>query len=58
MNIKIIEEEYEFLINKPNERFLIGSKLYGTDNEKSDTDMLIVYESFHEESDLYYPNFH
>lgn len=58
MNIKISKEEFDYIIKLECERHVIGSRLYGSNSEKSDTDILIIYKSFHGGSDLYYPNFH
>lgn len=57
MNIKINKEQAEYIFSREIARHTIGSKLYGTYNEESDTDILIIYDSFHD-SDLYYPNYH
>lgn len=58
MNIKISKEEADFLFNLDNEKHIFGSKLYGVNKEGSDTDILVVYKSFHASSDLFYPNYH
>lgn len=59
MNIKITKDEFEFIKNNTTifNEWVVGSKLYGTYSEDSDTDVLMVYESFFK-SDLYYPNYH
>lgn len=46
MNIKINKEEFEFLISREKARYLFGSRLYGTNGEKSDTDIMIIYDDF------------
>ena len=59
MNIKITKEEADFILkNHKLSQHLMGSRLYGTHKEDSDTDYLIMYDSFHKSSDLYYPNYH
>ncbi len=58
MNIKINREESEYLFNLELNRYLFGSRLYKTNKEDSDSDILIIYKSFHKESDIYYPNYH
>ena len=59
MNIKITKEEFDYI--KDNGDFIfdvvIGSRMYGTAKEDSDTDKLTVCKSLFY-SDLYYPNFH
>lgn len=59
MNIKITKEEFEFIKNSTEivSQNVIGSRLYETAKESSDTDILIVYKEIFE-SDLYYPNYH
>lgn len=59
MNIKITKEEYDYLMNNLNiiDKYVMGSRLYGTNSEKSDTDILVLYENYFE-SDNYYPNYH
>ncbi len=49
MNIIINREEHEFLQEITVSRFLIGSHLYGTVHEGSDTDYLCVYATSEEE---------
>lgn len=44
MNIKISKEENEYLLGRLKERFLIGSRLYGTHTEESDEDVLCLYD--------------
>lgn len=57
MNIKITEQEAEFLFDRETTRHLIGSHLYGTATDKSDTDYLVCYD-YEFYSNKYYPNFH
>ena len=59
MNIKITKDEFEYFKENTIAAFetVIGSRMYGTSNEKSDTDILIVHEEFFE-ADRYYPNYH
>jgi len=47
MNVKINKEESDYLLTKAAVKYVVGSKLYGTDTEKSDTDVLVLYNSFH-----------
>lgn len=49
MNIIIDQEEHEFLQSITLNRFLVGSRLYGTAREDSDTDYLCVYATSEEE---------
>jgi predicted nucleotidyltransferase len=59
VNIKITEEQANFILeNCMFSKYKIGSHLYGNFTDDSDIDYLIVYESFHEKSDLIYPNYH
>lgn len=47
MNLHINKEQFDVLINsKLVGKFLIGSHLYGINNEKSDKDYLIIYHPF------------
>lgn len=46
MNIKINKEEFEYLISREKARYLFGSRLYGTNSEESDTDIMIIYDDF------------
>lgn len=59
MNIKITKKEFESFIN--NEVILykgiIGSRLYKTNKDDSDFDILIMYEKEFK-SDILYPNYH
>ena len=58
MNIKINEEESNYLRTISDfQTFLIGSKLYKTDDKLSDTDYLVILNTTFP-SDLYYPNHH
>ena len=58
MNIKITKEESDYILNNHFiHKFTIGSRLYGTNKDNSDTDILVLYNSFHE-SDVFYPNYH
>lgn len=43
MNVKITKEHHERLLKSRYEKHIFGSKLFGTDNENSDTDLLCVY---------------
>ncbi len=45
MNIKISKEEHEFLQGYKLDQILMGSKLYGVDTDKSDTDYLCIYST-------------
>ena len=45
MNIKISKEEHTFLQEYVLTQILMGSKLYGVDTEKSDTDYLCIYST-------------
>jgi predicted nucleotidyltransferase len=58
MNIKITKEQAKFIMNHKEEQFIVGSHMYGTNTDKSDVDFLIIYNSFHENLDLFYPNYH
>lgn len=62
MNIKITKEEFNFIKNNMEIVFdvVMGSKMYGTAREGSDTDRLVVYRDTKSlfTSDLYYPNYH
>jgi predicted nucleotidyltransferase len=44
MNIHITKNQHEYLQTLVKETHTIGSKLYGTDNENSDTDLLCIYK--------------
>lgn len=57
MNIKITRQHFEYLNNLVIEKFIVGSKMYGTSTETSDTDYLCIFKSEFL-SDLYYPNYH
>ena len=57
MNIKITKEENLVLNHLTIKSYIVGSKLYRTDNFDSDTDYLIIYNSIGD-SDIYYPNSH
>jgi len=47
MNLHINKEQFDVLMNsKLIGKFIIGSKLYGIDNDNSDTDYLIIYQPF------------
>lgn len=58
MNIKINSKEFDFL--KPNieESFVIGSRMYRTNTEVSDTDILHIHEGFELGSFKHLPNIH
>jgi len=58
MNIKITKNQADFISAHTKSSYIIGSHLYGTAKENSDTDHLIIYRSFHENSDSIYPNYH
>ena len=59
MNIKISKEQADFILNQNNYKtYLIGSRLYGTNKIDSDYDFLIIYKNFHNEIDMFYPNYH
>lgn len=63
MNIKISKGEHEYLQEHLTESFLIGSRLYGTAREDSDTDFLCIYDSEHlwsisPEICTFLPNYH
>ncbi len=58
MNIKITKEEHEFLKRHQVTEIVIGSKLYGTEEEGSDTDFLCIYNKPSSWSDSNLPNFH
>jgi predicted nucleotidyltransferase len=63
MNIKISKEEHEYLNEHLIESFVIGSHLYGTQNENSDMDVLCIYDNEHlmsisPEICNYLPNYH
>lgn len=45
MNIKISKSEHDFLQEYVLESVLMGSKLYGVDTDKSDTDLLCIYST-------------
>lgn len=45
MNIKISKEEHTFLQEYVLAKILMGSKMYGVDTEKSDTDYLCIYST-------------
>jgi len=55
MNIKINKTEFNELTKIKS--YIVGSKLYKTDNPDSDTDYLVIYEPIGD-SDIYYPNYH
>ena len=45
MNIKIGKQEYERLLESEEDRFIFGSKMYGTSAQDSDTDLMVFYDS-------------
>jgi len=59
MNIKITKEEFDYIRDNATFVFdvVMGSRMYGTAKEGSDTDRLTVYKELFA-SDLYYPNYH
>lgn len=57
MNIKISKEEFEKLLSYESDRGVIGSRLYGTQNEDSDTDILITYELPKEWSNIWFGHY-
>lgn len=52
MNIKITEEEAKELFKREVTRIVMGSQLYGLNNENSDLDYLVLYEAFDKEINL------
>lgn len=59
MNIKITKEQHLRLLEKTSVKVTIGSHLYGTNTDKSDTDILCIYQPFDDWSLLEsYPNYH
>jgi predicted nucleotidyltransferase len=59
MNIKITKEQHLRLLERTSIKVPIGSHLYGTNTEKSDTDILCIYEPFDNWKLLEsYPNYH
>ena len=57
MNIKIDKDEYLMLDGLIIETHVMGSRLYKTHTEDSDTDILVIHEPYGF-SDIYYPNNH
>jgi hypothetical protein len=59
MNIKITKEEFDYIKDNATVVFevIMGSRMYGTAKETSDTDILMVCKDMFY-SDLYYPNYH
>lgn len=57
MNVKIDKDEYLLLDGLIIKTHVIGSRLYKTNTEDSDTDVLVIYNSYGD-SDIYYPNSH
>jgi len=49
MNIKITKEEAQELFKREIIRETIGSHLYGSNNENSDTDILVLYQAFNKD---------
>lgn len=58
MNIVILYDEHLLLERRVIRRFKIGSYLYGTNTEQSDTDYLCVYQTSDVELHSGLPNFH
>lgn len=58
MNIPISTEEFNYINQFVLGKAVIGSKLYGTDNENSDTDYLCLYASGRLELESGLPNTH
>ncbi|MBK7139922.1 MAG: nucleotidyltransferase domain-containing protein [Bacteroidetes bacterium] len=58
MNIIINKEEHLFLQTQLIQSIQIGSHLYGTNNENSDTDFLCIYKTSDVELHSGLPNFH
>lgn len=59
MNVKINTSQAWFILHSYALRtYKIGSHLYGVQRPGSDVDYLVLYKSFHETSDLHYPNYH
>jgi hypothetical protein len=57
MNIKITEDELAEISLYVKESYIIGSRMYNTHTEDSDTDVLYIITPFLK-SDEYYPNWH
>ena len=60
MNIHIDKEKFDYIMNNTKifGEFVVGSKLYGLDNENSDTDYLIIYNPFKNELTSPFTNHH
>lgn len=58
MNIKINKDQFNFLYNLKYQEIEFGSKLYGTDSEFSDTDIMVFYNKLQNWNLLGYPNIH
>ena len=62
MNIKITKQEHELLEEFEYDEFIFGSKLYGTDNDRSDTDIIRIFTPQKDtewlETSIMYPNIH
>lgn len=58
MNIIINKEEHLFLQSQLIQAIKVGSHLYGTNNESSDTDYLCIYKTSEVEIQSGLPNFH
>lgn len=59
MNIIISQEEHINLLNYVKNEIVFGSKLYGLNNENSDTDIMMIYEtpeSWHQQLQFYVVN--
>lgn len=60
MNIKISKEEFDELnsiVGDKSTHYMIGSKLYGTNGENSDTDILVMFDDDYP-LDICFPNKH
>lgn len=58
MNIILTEEEHLFLQTQIIQTIIFGSRLYGTHNERSDTDKLCIYKTSDIELHSGLPNIH
>lgn len=58
MNILINKEENDYLYKLKKHEFIIGSHLYGTHNDRSDQDLLVIYKTSEVEMRAGLPTFH
>ena len=59
MNIKIDNDAFIYLNHRVNEKYIFGSRMYGTASEDSDTDVLCIYTPPSAWLEInYYPNNH